>query len=174
MQCKNHPSLAAVDRCVGCAEPFCHACLVEIHGEKYCSQCKVMALPEKLPAAAEQPMYGVGPASPYGQPNPYAPPQQGYTPTAPGPYASLQPQYRATVTCPAAKEALTLAIIGLFCCPFILQIVALVKASEAKNEIAVDPGLTGAGLATAAQVISAIGLALQVLGVLGRILTAAG
>lgn len=173
MQCKNHPSLAAVDRCVGCAEPFCHACLVEIHGEKCCSQCKVMALPEKLPAAAEQPMYGVGPASPYGQPNPYAPPQPGYTPAAPAPYASLQPQYRATVTCPAAKEALTLAIFGFFCC-FILQIVALVKASEAKNEIAVDPGLEGHGLATAAQVISVIGLLLNGLGLLLRIAASAG
>ncbi len=171
MQCKNHPSLAAVDRCVGCAEPFCHACLVEIHGEKYCTQCKVMALPEKLPAAAEQPMYAAGPASPYSRPNPYAPPQQGYTAAAPGPYASLQPQYRATVTCPAAKEALTLAIFGFFCCA-ILEIVALVKASEAMNEIAVDPGLEGAGLATAAQVISVIGLILNALAVL--ILTVAG
>ncbi len=172
MQCKNHPSLAAADRCVGCAEPFCHACLVEIHGEKYCSQCKVMALPEKLPAAAEQPMYGPGPASPYGQPNPYAAPQPGQTPAAPRSYAP-PPRYRPTVTCPAAKEALTYAIVGLCCCP-ILQIVALVKASEAKNQIAVDPGLEGAGLATAAQVIAVIGLILSAFGILIRIAASAG
>lgn len=44
MQCKNHPSVAAVDRCAGCAEPFCGDCLVEIQGKKYCASCKTMAL----------------------------------------------------------------------------------------------------------------------------------
>ncbi len=44
MECKNHPTIAAVDRCSGCAEPFCPDCLVEIHGQKYCGSCKVMAL----------------------------------------------------------------------------------------------------------------------------------
>jgi hypothetical protein len=44
MQCKNHPEVVAVDRCVGCAEPFCGDCLVEIQGQKYCGACKTMAL----------------------------------------------------------------------------------------------------------------------------------
>ena len=44
MQCKNHPEATAVDRCVGCAEPFCANCLVELHGQKYCGSCKVMAV----------------------------------------------------------------------------------------------------------------------------------
>ncbi len=44
MQCKNHAGTPAVDRCGGCAEPFCVDCLVEIHGQKYCGQCKVMAI----------------------------------------------------------------------------------------------------------------------------------
>ena len=42
--CRNHPNIPAVDRCVGCAEPFCANCLVDIQGRKYCGQCKVMAL----------------------------------------------------------------------------------------------------------------------------------
>jgi hypothetical protein len=44
MECKNHPSVQAVDRCVGCAEPFCGDCLVEIRGQKYCGSCKVLAI----------------------------------------------------------------------------------------------------------------------------------
>jgi hypothetical protein len=44
MQCKNHPAAAAVARCVGCAESFCSNCLVDIHGQKYCGSCKVLAV----------------------------------------------------------------------------------------------------------------------------------
>jgi hypothetical protein len=44
MECKNHPGVEAVERCAGCAEPFCSNCLVEIHGQKYCGSCKVMAI----------------------------------------------------------------------------------------------------------------------------------
>jgi hypothetical protein len=44
MQCKNHPEVVAVDRCAGCAEPFCADCLVEVQGQKYCGACKTMAL----------------------------------------------------------------------------------------------------------------------------------
>lgn len=44
MQCRNHADVAAVDRCVGCAESFCHHCLVEIQGQKYCGGCKLMAV----------------------------------------------------------------------------------------------------------------------------------
>jgi hypothetical protein len=44
MFCKLHPGVAAVDRCAGCAEPFCADCLVEVGGRKYCGSCKVMAI----------------------------------------------------------------------------------------------------------------------------------
>jgi hypothetical protein len=54
MQCKNHPDVAAVDRCSGCAEPFCPNCLVEIQGQKYCSACKTMALRGGAPQVAEE------------------------------------------------------------------------------------------------------------------------
>src|SRR5881394_4558745 len=42
--CQTHPTVAAVDRCAGCAEPFCANCLVELYGQHYCGSCKVMAL----------------------------------------------------------------------------------------------------------------------------------
>jgi hypothetical protein len=53
MQCKNHPDVAAVDRCSGCAEAFCPDCLVEIQGQKYCGACKTMALRGAPPLAEE-------------------------------------------------------------------------------------------------------------------------
>lgn len=49
MQCQNHPGVEGVDRCAGCAEPFCSDCLVEIHGQKYCGSCKVMAIGDHGP-----------------------------------------------------------------------------------------------------------------------------
>lgn len=52
MQCKNHPGAAAIDRCAGCAEPFCGDCLVDLNGQKYCGSCKVMAF--KNPPAIEE------------------------------------------------------------------------------------------------------------------------
>lgn len=42
--CRSHPDVPAEGRCAGCAEPFCPECLVEVHGEKYCGACKVMAV----------------------------------------------------------------------------------------------------------------------------------
>ena len=44
MDCVNHPGLAAVSRCAGCAESFCNSCVVDIQGQKYCGSCKVMAV----------------------------------------------------------------------------------------------------------------------------------
>ena len=56
MECKNHPRVAAVDRCAGCAESFCSDCLVEIHGQKYCGACKVLAVRgQTVVEAATQP-----------------------------------------------------------------------------------------------------------------------
>jgi hypothetical protein len=52
MECKNHPEVQAEERCTGCQEPFCANCLVEMHGQKYCSSCKVMAV-EGAPVVEE-------------------------------------------------------------------------------------------------------------------------
>lgn len=122
MQCKNHSSTAAVDRCTGCAEPFCGDCLVEIQGQKYCGACKVMALKGR-PVVVEQ----------------------------------------GSVPCKEAGEALTMAIISLFCFGFILGPLAIAKASKAKALIEADPELTGSGKATAAQIIGGLALAFWIL-----------
>ena len=47
MDCKNHLGVSALDRCTACAEPFCSNCLVEIHGQRYCGSCKVVAVKRK-------------------------------------------------------------------------------------------------------------------------------
>lgn len=44
MQCVAHPDITADARCTGCAESFCHACLVEVAGQRYCAKCKSMAV----------------------------------------------------------------------------------------------------------------------------------
>lgn len=129
MNCKNHPDVAAVDRCAGCAELFCSNCLVDMQGQKYCGSCKVMALED-----------GAQPALP----------DEGTEP------------------CKEANEALTYAIIGIFCCGIILEPIALVKASEAKKKIGMNPRLAGSSKATAAQIIAVIALILWVIGMFAR------
>ncbi len=66
--------------------------------------------------------------------------------------------------CVEARDALILAILGLFCFGFILQPWALVKAQKARARMAANRSLTGGGLATAATIIAIIGLGLMVLG----------
>ena len=121
MECKNHSGVMAVERCDGCAEPFCANCLVEIQGQRFCGACKVMAVRGPPPVAA-----------------------------------------RGTTLCTEARDALTISILGAFCCAF-LQIWALIKAQEAKRMIAADPTLTGGGMVTAAKVIAIANVALFVL-----------
>ena len=112
MQCKNHTDVTAVDRCAGCAEPFCPDCLVEVLGRKYCGSCKVMAI-KGQPVVDEEP----------------------------------------TVPCPLAQEALTYAIVSIFCFRPILAIVALVKASKAKKLSRRIRGCSVSGKVTAAVVV---------------------
>ena len=128
MQCKNHPEVAAVDRCAGCAESFCPDCLVEIHGQKYCGACKVIAL-------------------------------KGQTPVV----------ETATIPCKEANEALTYAIVGLFCFGIILGPVALSKAAKARKMMKLNPQLTGSGKVTAATIIAIVALVLWVLGLISRV-----
>lgn len=126
VQCKNHPNVAAVDRCAGCAEPFCPNCLVEMGGQKYCGSCKSMAVQGRPVVEA------------------------------------------ATIPCKEAGEALTYAIVGLFCFGIILEPIAISKAIKARNMIAANPRLTGSGKATAALIIAIVGLVLWVLGMIAR------
>jgi hypothetical protein len=47
--CHNHPGIEASGHCVGCAEPFCGNCLLELDGSLYCGSCKVLALRGRTP-----------------------------------------------------------------------------------------------------------------------------
>jgi hypothetical protein len=127
MQCKNHPNMPAIDRCAGCAEPFCPDCLVELQGQKYCGSCKVMAV-QGQPIIEE-----------------------------------------ATMPCKQAGEALTYAIIGIFCLGIILEPMAIAKALKAKKMMEANPRLTGSGKATAALIIGIVSLVLWVIGIIARI-----
>ena len=74
----------------------------------------------------------------------------------------------ATIPCKEAGEALTYAIIGIFCCGIILEPLALIKASKAKKMMSMNPRLTGSGKATAATIIGIVSLILWVLGMIGN------
>ena len=126
MDCKNHPGVAAVNRCAGCAEPFCNNCLVDIGGKPYCGSCKTMAV-------SGAPMVEA-----------------------------------ATIPCKEANEALTYAIVGLFCFGIILEPIALFKASKAKKMLDLNPRLTGSGKVTAAYIIAVVGLLAWVVGMAVR------
>jgi hypothetical protein len=78
-----------------------------------------------------------------------------------------------TIPCPLAKEALTYAIVSIFCFGIILAPVALVKASKAKKLLAADPRLQGSGQVNAATIISSFVIGLWVLGIISRAIQAA-
>ena len=66
MHCKNHPEVAAEERCTGCAELFCGDCLVEVLGQKYCSSCKIMAVKGPPPVKeGDEPCEAAGKALTY-------------------------------------------------------------------------------------------------------------
>jgi hypothetical protein len=44
MECRNHPGVAAVGVCAGCAEAYCPKCLVNVRETRYCASCKSMAV----------------------------------------------------------------------------------------------------------------------------------
>jgi hypothetical protein len=107
------------------------------------------------------PQYGqqYGAPPPYGQPPGYGP-VPGYG--APPMYG---PGYGAPATEGTAIAALVLAIASFFVCPVIPAIIALVLSGNAKRTIAASGGAkTGAGLVTAARVISWANIVLVVLG----------
>jgi hypothetical protein len=128
MQCKNHPEVPAVDRCAGCAEPFCGNCLVDIRGQKYCGSCKVLALQGQQVVVED-----------------------------------------ATIPCKEAGQALSYAIISLFCFGIVLGPMAIAKANKAKQMIALNPRLTGSGKANAAMIIGILAMILWAIGLATRV-----
>ena len=93
-------------------------------------------------------------------PNPYAPPG------APGGPGYFRP---AGGEAPGAKQALILGILSFFCCGILLGPFAIVNANKAKQAIAMDPTLTGGGMATAGMVLGIIALILNVIGIIARL-----
>jgi hypothetical protein len=79
-------------------------------------------------------------------------------PTVPGvlpmDYAKQEAKKKAT-------NALTMAIIGIFCLGLILGPIAIVNASNAKKVL--QPGDDGYGKATAAQIVAAVALGIWVI-----------
>jgi hypothetical protein len=74
-----------------------------------------------------------------------------------------------TMPCKEAGEALTLAIVGVFCFGIILEPLAISKAMKARRMMSLNPRLTGSGKATAALIIGIVGLILWLLGVVARV-----
>lgn len=78
-----------------------------------------------------------------------------------------QPAYTGPrKTLPEANNALTYAVVSLFCFGFVLGPVAIVKATAAKRQIAADPRWDGEGTATAAQILGIVGTLLSLLYIL--------
>jgi hypothetical protein len=103
--------------------------------------------------------YGAPPGGAGYPPNPYAPP--GAPPV-------MGYGYGGAVACPLAGEALKYAIVGIFCCGIVLGPLAIKKGLDAKRMIAMNPGMTGDGKATAAIVIGAIEIVLTIISILMR------
>ena len=70
----------------------------------------------------------------------------------------------ATIPCSEAGEALTFAILSLFCFGMILGPMALFKAHKAKKIIDEDPRLTGWGKANAAMAIAIVAIVVWAIG----------
>jgi len=51
MECRNHPGIAAIERCDGCGQPFCYECLAAIGGRNYCTACRGGTVPGQTPPA---------------------------------------------------------------------------------------------------------------------------
>ena len=119
--------------------------------------------------SGEQPGYG---QPPYGQPT-YGPawdqPGYGQPPSAYGPPpAGWTTAMRAAPTEGLAIAALVCAIASFVLFPFVPAVIALVLAGRASRSIDASGGQRGgAGLITAARVLSWINLALCTVGVLG-------
>jgi hypothetical protein len=75
----------------------------------------------------------------------------------------------ATLPCKEAGEALTYAIIGIFCFGIFLEPFAISKAIKARKMINLNPRLTGSGKATAALIIGIVSLVLWIIGLIARV-----
>jgi hypothetical protein len=123
------------------------------------------AIPE---GQGEQPGWGAPPPG-YGQPPPgYGAPPPGYGGGfgAPPGYGAPPPYYGPAPSDGKAVGALVASLLAWFVCPVVPAIVALVLAGQASQRIRESGGrLGGAGMVTAARIISWANIVLVVLGI---------
>ena len=50
MNCNNHPFIAAAGQCAQCGKSYCADCLVDVNGQKICSDCKSAVMSQTQPA----------------------------------------------------------------------------------------------------------------------------
>jgi hypothetical protein len=74
----------------------------------------------------------------------------------------------AAATCPAAREAMKYAILGIFFFGIVVEPFAISKALKARSLIASDPSLGGNGVANAALLVALCSLMFAILGLLAR------
>lgn len=99
-----------------------------------------------------------------------APPPAGGYGLGPNPYAPHSMPYEGVpLECAQANTALKYAIVGLFCFGFVLGPLAIKNALDAKKLIALSPGMTGGGKATAALIIGIVDVAFFFVGMLLRL-----
>jgi len=88
-------------------------------------------------------------------PPPNMGPPPGYTPYGAGDYSQPAQSGKATAS-------LVLGIIGIFICPIVLSVLAIVFGVQSRNEIMNSGGrIKGHGMATAGLVLGIVGLVLM-------------
>lgn len=137
----------------------------------FCSTCgsaftpegaegETAAPPPYPPAMGVQEGGAAPPPPPYGQPYAQYPPQ-GYQPGAP--YPPGQYQVVAQTSNSKATASLVLGIVGLFVCPIVCSVLAIILGTTAKNEIAASGGWqAGESNARAGIILGWVGLAIAV------------
>ncbi|MDD3717675.1 MAG: DUF4190 domain-containing protein [Actinomycetota bacterium] len=118
----------------------------------FCANCGGAFTPEEAGEEAAPPPYGQPPAA---YPAQYPPPGAPY---AQGPYPVV-----VQVNNSKATASLVLGIVGLFVCPIVCSVLAIILGSTAKKEIAESGGYqTGESNARAGIILGWIGLAVVI------------
>lgn len=85
----------------------------------------------------------------------------------PGPPAYPQPAFQGPPPSSGkATAALVLGLVGIFLCPLICSILAIVFGKQAMDEIDQNPGMTGRGSAKAGFILGIVGTSLASLGII--------
>ncbi len=140
-------------------------------GAQFCGGCGASL---EQPAPGAQPPAGVPPTGPQGAP---PPPWQGYGAPPPAPPAGPLPPYPAYAPSQQnsgkATASLILGIVGIFICPLICSVLAIILGSQAKKEIEASGGMLGGmGMATAGIILGIVGLVIHLIWIIIWIIVA--